>query len=192
MTFKTNKQRKAAFARMNSGLHGKSKHGWCELNIQFPYTDNPFLYNTHEHENHISNVKTSEQTKNLPIKNLPQNLSGISKSNARKKDPEIFNFFRKATLSFLATSMLGVPISTTVEDAVFHSIEDSYRAYKKTNEINDAVSVGIESFVKTYVKNYTFDYLQKNMQKTDDDIFDEVLEGIILISTTIISGGMVD
>ncbi len=182
----TDKQRKAIFAGKNSNSSGKSKHGCCKPNTQFTYPD------ISKYEYDISRIKISEQIKYLPTKKSHQNRNWISISDAGKIDSHVINLFGKATLSFLATSILGVPISTNIEDAAFHSIEDSYRAYKKTNEIDDAVFVGIESFVNTYAKNYTFDYLQKNMQKTDNDIFDDVSKGMILISTTIISGCMVD
>ena len=40
---------------------------------------------------------------------------------------------------------------------------------------------------QAHLKNYSIEYLQENMQnRTDDDIFNEVLEGAKLLSSTII------
>ena len=75
----------------------------------------------------------------------------------------------------------------TIAKAIAPSIEDSFSSYYKSNKIDDALFIGLNSFVKNYAKNYSFDYLQKNIQnKTDDDVFNEILEGTKIISSIII------
>ena len=164
MNFKNDKSRRAAFAKMNSVSNSIRKHkrGWYEP----------------------KDIRTGKAPIHQKAATKSKNLS--SEISNAKIIPQDYNFFisaGKKTLPFLSTSILGVPISTTVANATFNSIEDSYKFYKQTNNIDDALFIGIESFVKNYVKNSTIDYLQR---KNDDDIFDDVLEGAILLSSIVV------
>jgi hypothetical protein len=81
----------------------------------------------------------------------------------------------------------GLPTSGIIAKATFDSIEDALNLYYKSNKIDDALIVGLKSFLKNYAKNYPMDYLQQNMQnRTDDNVFNELLEGIKIISSIII------
>jgi len=109
-------------------------------------------------------------------------------SNARivPQDSDFYFNVGKKTLPFLSTSILGVPISTTLANATFNSIKDSYKCYEQRNNIDDALFIGMKSFVNNYAKNFTFEYLQNNSDEKDDDIFNEVLEVTILLSSVVI------
>ena len=168
MKFKNDRHRRAAFANMNSGsnLIRKNKRGGYEpKNIR---TDQAPI-----HQKAVSKLKK------LPIE--------ISMPRIIPHDYDFYISAGKKTLPFLSTSILGVPISTTVANATFNSIEDSYKFYKQSNNIDDALFIGMKSFVNNYAKNFTIEYLQNNLhKKDDDDIFDDVLEGTIILSSIVI------
>ena len=167
MSFKNYRQQKAAFANMNSKLTLNTKHKpeWNEQ--KYIRTDEAPIHQ----ETALKLKKPSNEI--LIDRIFPQDY--VSCINVGKK-----------TLPFLSTSIIGVPISTTVANAAFSAFEDSYKSYKQTNNIDDALFIGMNSFINNYANSLTFEYLLNNLpEKNDNDIFDEVLNGIILLSSIV-------
>ena len=133
------------------------------------------------------------QTGKAPSKSKKPS-SEISRAQIIPQDDNLYKSFISAgisagtkALTVLSTSIFGVPISTTVTNATFNSIEDSYKFYKETNNIDDALFIGMKSFVYNYTNNSIIEYSQDNLhKKNDDDIFDDVLEGAILLSSIVV------
>lgn len=164
MRFKNDKQRKAVFANM----HLKSN-----------------LIKKHPGERYeTKDIRTGKAPNHQKVAPEPKKYyNEISMPLIIPHDYNLYLSAGKNSLRFLSTSILGVPISTTVVNATFSSIEDSYKFYKQKNDIDDALFIGMKSFVNNYAKNVPIEYLQNNLHKKDDnDIFDEVLDGIILLS----------
>ena len=112
--------------------------------------------------------------------------SKILNAEILPEDPNFYFNIGKKTLPILL-SFSGVPTSKAIINATIHSIDDSLSYYSKSNKIDYALCTGMKSFIMNYAKNYSIEYLQENMQnRTDDDIFNEVLEGAKLLSSTII------
>ncbi|MBN2488920.1 MAG: hypothetical protein JXA98_07830 [Methanosarcinaceae archaeon] len=128
--------------------------------------------------------KEYEKTENAPKKRESSSENASSKTPNNRKITE--NAIRKF-VPFLLTSFVGVPISPSIVDATFHSINDFCDAYKDTEKIDDALYEGMKSFASNYAKNYLIDDLQKNVQKTDDTVFNEILNGTILVTTLSLS-----
>ena len=129
----------------------------------------------HMHLNDVNQVRIIKKpvTKSLNNQIIPSQM--IPKCAGRQIMP------------IFLSSIIGVPIPNSVSNAAFDSIVDSYEDYKEKKNIDDALYVGVESFVNNYTRNYASDYLQSHIQKrTDDEIFKDVLLGTILLSSSII------
>lgn len=150
-----------------------------------------FVYKKKSGSNCIWHLNNNEIQKKLKIVNKPQ--TEVLKSNKtfnlkllNTKAPDFYLSVGKKMLPIIS-SFSGVPTSRHIVEAVITSIDDSSSYYSKSNEFDGALYIGIRSFIKTYSKNYSIGYLQKNIQNDNkDDGFNEVLEGVILLSSILI------
>ena len=129
----------------------------------------------HIHLNDVNQVRTIKKPVTKSLNNQITPSQNIPKYAGRQIMPIILS------------SIIGVPIPNSVTNAAFYSIMDSYEDYKDNKNIDYALYVGLESFVKNYSRNAAYDYLQSHVQKrTDEEIFKDVLLGTILLSSSII------
>lgn len=117
---------------------------------------------------------------------LKNSFNEISNTRIVPQDSNFYFNVGKKTLPLLSTSILGVPISPTLADATFNSIKDSYKCYEQRNNIDDALFIALKSFVNNYAKNFTIEYIQNNFDEKDDDFFNKILDGTILLSSVVI------
>ena len=136
-------------------------------------------------------LKKNEKVKVVKKHQVPlkSNKTFHLKMSTAKILPEDNNFYfhtGKKTLRILL-SFSGIPTSKLIIDSTINSIDDSFNYYLKSNKFDDALFIGMKSFIKNYAKNYSIEYLQMNMQnQTDNDIFNDILEGTKLFSSIII------
>ena len=163
----SDKQRKAMFANMRSNTFKLDK------DLQLPRAQN-ILPDTPTNRNAWLKEGEARRTK-----------KPITKSSNNKIIPSqnLSKYAGRQAMPIILSSIIGVPIPNSVSNAAFDSILDSYEVYKEKKNIDDAFYVGVESFVKNYARNSGYGYLQSHVQKrTDDDIFNDVLLGTILLS----------
>ena len=129
----------------------------------------------HIHLNDVNQVRTIKTpvTKSLNNQITPSQI--------------IPKYAGKQIMPIILSSIIGVPVPNSVTNAAFDSVVDSYENYKENKNIDYALYVGLESFVKNYTLNSAYGYLKPHVQKkTDDEIFKDVLLGTILLSSSII------
>ena len=179
-------QRKAMWANMNKYPHPPRTQ-----------TTSP---DTHTNSRDLTNIgisslealKERSKLKDLNIGKTNQvkiAKNPITKSSNNQIIPNqsIPKYAGRQAMPMILSSIMGVPIPTSVSNAAFDSIVDSYGAYKKRKNIDDALYVGMKSFVKNYTRNSAYDYLQSHVQKkTDDEIFKDVLLGTMLLNSSMI------
>ena len=179
-------QRKAMWANMNKYPHPPRTQ-----------TTSP---DTHTNSRDLTNIgisslealKERSKLKDLNIGKTNQvkiAKNPITKSSNNQIIPNqsIPKYAGRQAMPMILSSIMGVPIPTSVSNAAFDSIVDSYGAYKKRKNIDDALYVGMKSFVKNYTRNSAYGYLQSHVQKkTDDVIFKDVLLGTMLLSSSMI------
>lgn len=179
-------QRKAMWANMNKYPH--------------PPRTQPISPDTHTNSRDLTNIgisslealKERSKLKNLNVGKTNQvkiakNPVTKSSNNQIIPNQSIPKYAGRQAMPMILSSIMGVPISTSVSNAAFDSIVDSYGAYKKRKNIDDALYVGMKSFVKNYTRNSGYDYLQSHVQKkTDDVFFKNVLLGTMLLSSSMI------
>ena len=156
MAFKSNQSRKAAFANMNSRYRKQNR-------LKDSITTNAPLQ-----------PKATAKSNN-PYVETPM-------ARIIPKDYDYYILAGKIMIPFLSTSIIGMPISTHVANSASKSIKDSYKFYKRTNDIDDALFIGMKSFVNNYAKEIAIESLY---QKDENDIFDDVLEGMVLLSSIV-------
>lgn len=180
--FANSRQRKKVMSKLNRNKLTQNRSTNISLHD---------LWDTHEHKNVIFAAKVN--CFNSHSGSMVHQLDKIKKivinpsDNLMISNQNFYRYIEKKTILLISSSIIGVPISNSVSNAAYDSIIDSYRVYNENKNIDDAFFVGLESFVNNYARNSAINYLQKHMQKkTDDDIFKEVLEGTILLSSLIL------
>ena len=139
----------------------------------------------------MSIINSSKRTQNIHFNDVNQ-VRTIKKPTTKSLNNQIIpsqkilKYAERQIMPIFISSIIGVPIPNSVSNAALNSIEDSYKDYKEKKNIDDALYVGVKSFVKNYTRNSASDYLQSHVQKrTDDEIFKDVLLGTILLSSSI-------
>lgn len=140
----------------------------------------------------MSKFNSSKITQHIYLNDVNQ-VRAIKKPVTKSLNTQIIQsqiipkYAGKQIMPILLSSIIDTPIPNSVSNAAFDSIVDSYENYNENKNIDYALYVGLESFVKNYTLNSAYAYLKPHAQKkTDDETFKDVLLGTILLSSSII------
>lgn len=177
---KEDKVERIDFKGLNTPPKPKSKY---DLSAKNRDTNNIEMRN-------LNPLNKKSGLKDLGINNTKQ-VRKTEKPNTKSSNIQVIpsqkplKYAVRQVIPMIISPIIGVPIPNSVSNAAFDSIVDSYEVYQEKKNIDDALYVGVESFVNNYARNSVNDYLQSHVQKrTDDTIFKDVLLGIILLSSS--------
>lgn len=170
MKTKTDRERKAMFAKMKEGVtitEMKKNKGWHEL-------PNP---STGKASRHQEAYKKAKRIKQLEL---------MSKEPSYPDEKYNDMFFKAGKfIAWQGLELTGFGEPHAIAKASMTSFEDSIKEYKQSTNIEDATITGIKSFVKNYIITKADNYIIESVisEYDIDNKFKAAIGGTVLMST---------